>query len=271
MPDAGEHKEGKSRRDVLKALGAAAAGAVAGGMLKADQAQAHHGTINATSNSDTVPAIHGDNNANGPGVVGETEDGVGVVGAANGTNGVGVEAAGGEGIGLLANGGQLAGIMRGVERGLVVSGGEFGVDAGARYSYGAGVRGTSGTIPEGRTSPDGTGVLGEASGLGTGVRAKANQDTATALEVIGKAKFSTTGNGTIPAGQDSASVNTLAVTALSHITVTLTGDPGQASSAPGSKPVLVWVERQPGTGFVAHLSRPVRVATPFTYLIVEPV
>jgi hypothetical protein len=58
---------------------------------------------------------------------------------------------------------------------------------------------------------------------------------------------------------------------VSHVTVTLTGDPGQAGSAPGFKPVVVWVERQPGTGFVVHMSRPVRVNTPFTYLVVEPV
>jgi hypothetical protein len=32
----------------------------------------------------------------------------------------------------------------------------------------------------------------------------------------------------------------------------------------------MWVERQPGSGFVVHLISRVGAATPFTYLIVEP-
>jgi hypothetical protein len=93
----------------------------------------------------------------------------------------------------------------------------------------------------------------------------------TALRVDGNSRFSTAGSGTIPANQDSVAVSRPFVTALSHVTVTLTGDPGQAGSVPGFKPVVVWVERQPGTGFVVHMSRPVRVNTPFTFLVVEPV
>ena len=50
-------EEGKSRREVLKALGAAAAGAVAVGVLNVEEAEAGHGIINASSDSDR-PAIH---------------------------------------------------------------------------------------------------------------------------------------------------------------------------------------------------------------------
>jgi hypothetical protein len=90
------------------------------------------------------------------------------------------------------------------------------------------------------------------------------------LQVDGAAKFSTAGSGTIPTNQDSVSVNQIKTTEFSHVTVTLTGDPGQAGSLPGFKPVVVWVERQPGTGFIVHMSKPVRVDTPFTYLVVDP-
>jgi len=74
-----------------------------------------------------------------------------------------------------------------------------------------------------------------------------------ALDVHGRAKFSTAGAGTIPAQQNSVVVSDPAVTADSHITMTLTGDPG--SSASGLPAVVVWIERQPGVGFIARLSR----------------
>jgi hypothetical protein len=88
-----------------------------------------------------------------------------------------------------------------------------------------------------------------------------------ALLVQGPATFSTAGSGVIPAVQDSVFVANTAVTAQSHVSATLTGSPGTFNTG---TPVIVWVERQPGTGFVVHLSRRVGPATPFTYLIVEP-
>lgn len=51
-----------------------------------------------------------------------------------------------------------------------------------------------------------------------------------------------------------------AVTTNSHITVTLTADPGSAQ--------ILWVQKQTGS-FTIHLTRAVTNATSFTYLIVE--
>jgi hypothetical protein len=214
--------EGRSRRDVLRGLAAAAAGAIAGGVLSTEKAEASHGSLNAVSNSFPTPAIHGDNTAGG----------------------TGVEGTGGN-----------AGV-RGI-----------GADTGVRGDGGfAGVWGDGGSNGVRGESDYGTGVLGLSS-TGTGVYAQGDPG----LQVSGNAKFSTAGSGIIPANQDSVIVSAYFVTALSHVTVTLTGDPGQAGSAPGFKPVVVWVERQPGTGFVVHMARPVRVDTPFTFLVVEPV
>jgi hypothetical protein len=56
-------------------------------------------------------------------------------------------------------------------------------------------------------------------------------------------------------------VNTSAVTATSHITVTLNADPGAAR--------LLWVEKQAGS-FTVHLTQPVQNSISFTYLVVEP-
>ncbi len=86
-------------------------------------------------------------------------------------------------------------------------------------------------------------------------------DGGLALDVIGKARFSTAGAWVVPAKADAVWVDNLAVTVDSHITVTFTGDPGRSSVA--------WVDRQ-ATGFTVHLSSRCRSAVPFTYLIVEP-
>jgi hypothetical protein len=91
--------------------------------------------------------------------------------------------------------------------------------------------------------------LAEHSGTGRG------------LAVKGRAGFSSCGSSTVAAGQDFASVNNSAVTATSHITVTLNADPGAAQ--------LLWVERQTGS-FTVHLTKKVQNSTSFTYLVVEP-
>jgi hypothetical protein len=266
-----EHEEGKSRREILKTLGAAAAGAVAGGVLRSDEAQAGHGVINATSNSVDKPAIHAENTAEfGPGVVIDTVLGTGL--RVNGSPGI--SASGGERSAIIAGGGDGHGVEAYAIETSAVSGrseqyqgidgeGQDGVTGRSLEIYGPG-NGVFGY------APTGSGVKGS-SQSGVGVHATAPRDTGTALQVEGRARFSTASAGTVSAGQDSAAVSDPTVTNGSHVTVTLTGDPGQASSSPGTKPVVVWVERQPGTGFVVHMSRPVRFATPFTYLIVEPV
>lgn len=278
-----EADEGKSRRDVLRALGAAAAGVVAGGVLKADEAEASHGVINATSNSER-PAIHAENTGGGPAAVlaqsgpgpgptlvidGGEFDGVRVNGLGRGiqlfTMETAVWAESTDHAAVAAFSGDTTAITAdGAFAGMSALGDEFGVIGRSRDRFGPTGAGVEGSALSGR------GVRG-ISGTGVGVQAVAGSDAATALQVEGKAMFSTAGSGTIAAGEDSVVLTNPAVTGVSHITVTLTGDPGQASSAPGSKPVVVWVERQPGAGFVVHLSRPVRFATPFTYLIVEPV
>lgn len=255
--------EGKTRRDLLKAIGAAAAGAVAGGVLGAERAEASHGIINATSNEESRPAIHAENTDFGPGV--EIVSGglaldVRATSSGNGINvfsecGAAINARAIETSAIFGSSPQYSGVVGSGENGVV------GV-ATEEVGIGDGVSGIS---------PNGNGVRGTANAAGVGVKAEAVTEAATALHVEGRSKFSTAGAGAISAGQDSAFVGDPLVTGLSHITVTLTGDPGQASSAPGSKPVVVWVERQPGTGFVVHLSRGVRFGTPFTYLIVEPV
>src|SRR5918996_582571 len=107
-----ESQEGKSRRDLLKTLGAAAAGAVAGGVLSAEEAQAGHGTLNAVSDTDS-PAVHGENVVAGPGVEGTSNEGPGVLGRGD--------------VGVSAVGSHIAITARAVEHGLIISAFEEGV------------------------------------------------------------------------------------------------------------------------------------------------
>jgi len=142
---------------------------------------------------------------------------------------------------------------------------------GTSTGFGPGVHGTaiSGTAVLAE-SQFGIGVWGVAPGSAPAVVAFSGhlaypeppvQDGGLALAVVGKAHFSTGGAGLVPARMSMATVANPAVTADSHITVTLTGNPGRAS--------VTWVERQPGTGFIVHLSGSPRSDVPFTYLIVE--
>jgi hypothetical protein len=222
----------RSRRALLKGLGVAAAGVVVGGVLTPEEAEAH-GTLHQESNNGD-PAIHGNNTDGGAGVEGTSSQAAGVHGTGGFWGVVGV----GNGIGV---------------EGRTVGGGGTGV-------VGSGFGGV-----EGRSDSSGTGVWGRSA---TGVGVEASCPSGIALNVIGPARFSTAGAGIIPAQQNSIFVSNPAITAVSHITMTLTGNPGAVAS--GIPAVVVWVERQPGTGFVARLSRKVTNATPFTYLIVEP-
>jgi TAT (twin-arginine translocation) pathway signal sequence len=259
-----QENEGRSRRDLLKALGVAAAGVVAGGVLSPKEAQAH-GTFHADS-STAAPAIHGNNTNGGPGVQGDSSSGYGVQGTS--TDGWGVY-----GFSNSDNGVRGESDSDGGVQGLSNSG--TGVQ-GSTLS-GIGVRGESNTNigVQGFSNMD-WGVMGQ-SNQGNGVVGFSEQaagvaaiggSSEIALTVLGKAIFSTAGAGAIPAGQNAVAVNDSAVTSDSHITMTLTGNPGSTGS--GLPAVVVWVQRQPGTGFTAHLSRRVSNSTPFTYLIVEP-
>lgn len=135
---------------------------------------------------------------------------------------------------------------------------------------GHGVAGISGT---------GIGVFGAADSGGIGVRGSCpgsepavmalsgtfgpdTPDGGLALEVVGKAQFSTAGAGTIPRGVQAYQVANTAVTDKSHITVTFTGSPAGAR--------IVWIKRKPGIGFVIQLSAVSAGKIPFTYFIIEP-
>ena len=107
------------------------------------------------------------------------------------------------------------------------------------------------------------GVNGRVSApTGVGVKAE-NTAGGPGLQVVGQASFSTIGSAEIPRGSAAVAIAAPAITANSHVTVTLVGDPGP--------PVVVqWIERQPGVGFVVHLTGKVTGTTPFTYFSAEP-
>ena len=164
-----------------------------------------------------------------------------------------------------------------IERGFEGQPPPFGIGVLGRTGAAPGV----GVIGEAHVDPEqyedfdgveGTGVLGRSgSGVGvegistTGIGLRGSSDSGPALEVMGPAHFATAGNGTVPQGQNSIFVANAAVTADSHISVTLTGHPGSRG--------VGWVMRAPGSGFTVHMTTAApkqRPATPFTYLIVEP-
>lgn len=205
----------------------------------------------------------------GIGVLGRSGTGTGVRGESQ--SGPAVEGWSGTGIGV-------QGFSQGPQ------GGEEGPDNTGVLGWGA--NGVFGFRP-GNADGLGAGVSGAAAGTAPGVLAvsgtptppdpplegfwnpegpsQIEPDGGVALRVEGKSLFSTAGNGAIPAGQNSVFVENAAVTAASHITVTLVGDPGPRH--------LRWVARDTGSGFTVHLaSGPSgqRSQVPFTYLIVEP-
>ena len=230
------------------------------------------GAIGRTSSSNGRPAVLGNNLGTGPGVQGNgVGGGNGVIGttftaasAVFGTNsqgGIGVEGLSTDFIGVKgstssANPGVLgtnAGSGAGVQGGSTSGPGVLGQ---SNSGTAAGVDGRNAT-------PFGVGVRGRAEvASATGVRAE-NPFNGFALRALGKAQFSTAGSGTIAAGSDAATVANPNVTANSHITATLVGDPR-------SKTTVMWVDRSPGVGFTVHLILPVKVNTAFTFLIVEP-
>ncbi len=95
------------------------------------------------------------------------------------------------------------------------------------------------------------------------------------LRVAGRAGFTTCGNSSVAAGQDSRAVALEDVRPDSFVGVTLMGDPGIPPGPPGpggvgTRATVAWVERQPGVGFVLRLTRAVSNPTPFAYFVVEP-
>ena len=192
----------------------------------------------------------------------------------SGQGGKGVPSQGG-GVGVVGNGGGPDDDRGDGVWGLTTSASHTGV-FGANFGLGPAVRGYSAEVPPGGQPPvhptsNGIGVEGKTGG-GKGVHGAASADagigilaehagSGRGLAVKGQAGFSSCGSSTVAAGQASTSVNNFAVTATSHITVTLNADPGAAQ--------LLWVERQTGS-FTVHLTKRVQNSISFTYLVVEP-
>jgi hypothetical protein len=192
----------------------------------------------------------------------------------SGQGGKGVPSQGG-GVGVVGNGGGSDDDRGDGVWGLTTSASHTGV-FGANFGLGPAVRGYSAEVPPGGQPPvhptgNGIGVEGKTGG-GKGVHGAASADagigilaehtgTGRGLAVKGRAGFSSCGSSTVAAGQASKSVTNSAVTATSHITVTLNADPGAAQ--------LLWVERQTGS-FTVHLTQTVQNSISFTYLVVEP-
>ena len=215
--------------------------------------------ILGVNNSDGGDAVRGlsQNPAAPPGDTPANGSGIGVHGLSG--SGLGVMGESGGGPGVFGLGG-AAGVQGESNSGPGVLG------RAGNSEDSAGVRGEAvGCVQKGPCGPGfGVGVHGR-SEAGTGVRAEVLDPAGLALDVVGRARFSTAGAGTIPRNQNSAFVANPAVTTNSHIMVTLAGNPGNRQ--------LHWVERNPGAGFkviLAQLAPGPRPATPFTYLIVEP-
>ena len=297
IPDAAL-RERQSRRGLLALVGAGGAGALAAFLSRGGDAQATHG-------GGTDPnALHvGEENVAPGGAVTKLLADVGANGDRG--VGFIVENGNTEGGGAIegvwhwpVSGGGVrwfndsVGSGEGVNGGPGVVGASDTVPGVMGFGGAAGVLGLNNDGPgvHGQAGSDGTpdvaAVLGEAIGCvekgpcgpgtgigvrgrseaGIGVQAEVDDPAGLALDVIGRARFSTAGSAVIPAGQNSAFVPNGNVTTNSHISVTLVGDPGGR--------YVRWVARSPAAGgFTIHLSSappPARPQTPLTYLIVEP-
>jgi len=178
------------------------------------------------------------------------------------------------GVGVIGSGGGPTNDRGDGVWGVTNSPGHAGV-FGFNFGMGPAVRGYSAVATPGqRPSPTGNGVGIEGkSGGGKGVYGAAtategigvvaeHTGTGRGLAVKGRAGFSACGSATISARRSFKVVNDPAVTLDSHITVTLTSDPGASAQ-------VLWLQRQVGS-FRLQLTRSVVNGTTFTYLIVEP-
>jgi hypothetical protein len=104
-----------------------------------------------------------------------------------------------------------------------------------------------------------TGVWGQAAGLDA-VGVVALNGDGRALSVRGRAAFSGVATGAIAARSDSAFVAAPTIGDGTLVSLTLTGDPGNATP---------WVEVQPGKGFIVHLTAKAKGPLSFTYLLIE--
>jgi hypothetical protein len=200
------------------------------------------------------------------GVIGVSRRGVGVEGTAY-VSGWGVNGHSEDGIGVVGTAGLGVGELRGV--GVSGHGAHIGVNG--ESASGVGVRGQSYHVAVyGEGLAEGVGVDGTGStgvrGTGRAIGVVASSPTGIALDVQGLARFLTARSATIPAGTAETTVVDPQATKFSHLTITLTSNPGGESGRPIT---LQWVERLPGK-FIVHLTSAVRTDTPFTYLIVEP-
>lgn len=82
-----------------------------------------------------------------------------------------------------------------------------------------------------------------------------------ALKVRGPLHFSSVDRSRINAGSSATLVDAPGIRATSHVTVTLVSNPGSAA--------VKFIELQPGTGFVVHMTGPVPKDVHFTYMIVH--
>jgi hypothetical protein len=138
-----------------------------------------------------------------------------------------------------------------------------------------GLSGVSSNEANADGGPTGSGIGvggGSGSGVGTqgisktGFGVQAHSPDGFALLVQGTAALSTVGSAVVPRGDNSVFVSNPAVSADSHVSVTVASDPGERH--------VSWVERDPGSGFEVHMSeapRRKRPETSLTYLIVDPV
>jgi hypothetical protein len=224
------------RRRVL-GLAVASAGAVGAAIVGGNHARANHLSTQLNAFSDNgEPAVNAINSDGGPAVAGKSGSGWGVVGDTDSNAYAGVE-------GHNANTGFNAAGVRGTSAG-------NGVGVSGQSVNGSGVNGTS---------ENGIGVAARSL---NGIALDASAPLGDAIRVDGKARFSHLAFNTVPAGQHSVFVPHFAVTGTTHITVTVTSDPGGAS--------VQWVERLPGSGFRVHLTKAVRTATTFSYFMAYP-
>jgi len=143
-------------------------------------------------------------------------------------------------------------------QGGAICGGTLGGIAIAGYAH-------NGTSIHGNSS-NGIGVNG-CSDYSTGVLAESSNGIA--LEVRGKSRFSTVGNGIIPRLRKTFTVSVASklLTSKSHVSVTLTSDP----TVLGGDAAISWIQRDPANNrFTINLTKAVGKDTTFTYFIVEP-